>query len=452
MKGFTFDRGVHFPAKKELSGSSPIEKLEPGDKVYLSVQQHMGAPAVPVVGAGDTVKCAQLVAEAAGGFSSNIFSPVSGEVEGIVRRKNNIGVDTDYIVVVNDREYDTVRLPEIAADRESILSRIFEAGIVGMGGAGFPTAIKVKPKTPVDTLVINGAECEPYLTCDHRVMLEYTEEFVNGVLLLATAIGVKRAVIGIEVNKQDAIDKINDLLKNKGLFIESGGKLRKELASGNCGREGVAVMPLKCKYPQGSEKQLIYACTGRKVPCGGLPSDVGIVVQNVQTAVAVNNAVDENKPLYERVMTVSGGAVRQPKNLLVANGTPYSEILEACGGVTEDVAKLICGGPMMGLTLQDDGGVTTKTEGALVALKKGEADTTQPTPCINCGRCALHCPMHLMPMYIDFYTLAGDYESAVKYGVRNCFECGTCTYVCPAKRTLMQSIKLCKAKLREMKK
>ncbi len=452
MKVFTFARGIHFPAKKELSASLPIERLEPGDKVYLCVQQHMGAPAQPIVKEGDYVKRGQLVAEAAGAFSSNIFSSVSGTVDGIVKRKNNLGVACDYIIISNDRAYETVSLPKIQVSKESILGRIFEAGIVGMGGAGFPTAMKTKPKTPVDTLVINGAECEPYLTCDYRVMLEYTERFVEGIKLVMEALGVVRAVIGIEINKLDAIEKIESVLKEKNVFLESTGELHKELKENKCDKRGIAVVALKNKYPQGSEKQLIFASTGRKVPCGALPSDVGIVVQNVQTCLNVYYAVVENKPLYERVMTVSGGAINQPKNLIVANGTPYSEILGYCGGVTEDIAKLICGGPMMGLALSDDSGVTTKTEGALVALKKGEANTDQPTECINCGRCARHCPMHLMPMYIDFYSRAGDYESAIKYGVKNCFECGTCTYVCPAKRTLMQSIKLCKSKLREMKK
>ncbi len=427
MKELSFRRGVHVPDKKAATADKPIEIMPQVDTYYFSLQQHMGAPAIPKVKEGDRVLRGMLIGEAAGAFSSNIYSSVSGTVKGIIKKNNNLNVPTDYIVVENDRQDETMTLPVIEPAKENILDRIFEAGIVGMGGAGFPTSIKLKPKTPVDTLVINGAECEPYLNCDNRVMIEYTEKLVKGITLIAKALEVKEAYIGIETNKPEAIEA-----------------MKKATAD-------ITVVPLKKKYPQGAEKQLIYAVTGRIVKCGGLPSDVGVVVQNVQTALAVYKAVEENTPLYERVMTVSGGAIKDPKNLLVRTGTPYHDILEYCG-VDDGIVKLIAGGPMMGFALSDDSGATTKTDGGLLGLMKGEANTDLPTPCINCSRCADHCPMHLMPMYIDFYTLDGSYESAIKYGVKDCFECGTCAYVCPAKRTLVQSIKLCKAKLREMKK
>lgn len=428
MKELSFKRGVHVPDMKELTKDKAIEIMPPVKEYYYSLQQHMGAPAVCKVAVGDKVKRGMLIGEASGAFSSNIFSSVSGTVKALIKKPNNINVPTDFIVVENDFKDETVTLPVIEISKENILNRVFEAGIVGMGGAGFPTTIKLKPKTKVDTLVINGAECEPYLNCDNRVMIEYTDKLVKGIALLAKALEVTDVYIGVETNKPIAIEALQ--------------KASQE----------ITVIPLKKKYPQGAEKQLIYAVTGRVVKSGGLPSDVGVVVQNVQTALAVYKAVVENTPLYERVMTVSGNGIKEPKNLLVRNGTPYKDILEYCGGLDEKVVKLIAGGPMMGFALSDDSGATSKTDGGLLALVQGEAFTDTPTPCINCSRCATHCPMHLMPMYIDFYTLAGDYESAIKYGVKDCFECGTCAYVCPAKRTLVQSIKLCKAKLREMKK
>ncbi|MEG1711168.1 MAG: electron transport complex subunit RsxC [Clostridia bacterium] len=428
MKEFTFLRGAHVPDGKALAADKAIEIMPSCKAHFICLQQHMGAPAFAEVNNGDTVKRGQLVASAVGAFSSNIFSPISGTVKGIVKRSNNMGILTDYIEIENDFNDESVKLPVIEITKENILQRVFDAGIVGMGGAGFPTAVKLKPKTPVDTLIINGAECEPYLTCDYRVMLEYTDKLIKGIALIAKALDVTKVYVGIETNKPKAIEA---LLKAS---------------------VDITVIPLKKKYPQGAEKQLIYACVNRTVKVGGLPSDVGVVVQNIQTALNVYYAVVENQPLYERIMTVSGKGINEPKNLLVRVGTPYAEILSYCGGMKENTAKLIAGGPMMGMALLNDSGVTTKTDGGLTALIEGEAATDLPTPCINCARCAAYCPMNLMPMYIDFYTLTGDYEAAIKYGVKNCFECGTCAYVCPAKRTLVQSIKLCKAKLKEMKK
>lgn len=323
--------------------------------------------------------------------------------------------------------------------REQVINRIAEAGIVGMGGAGFPTAVKIQPKDPVDTLLINAAECEPYLNCDNRIMIERTQEFLTGVKLLAFACGVENTMIGIEANKMDAY---NALLACDGVIDE---KTAKE------GAEGIVAVLLKKKYPQGAEKTLIKACLDREVPVGGLPAAVGCIVNNVSTAYAVYEAVVKGIPLYKRVMTVSGRGVGSPRNLEVRIGTPLSSVVEFCGGVTEDTVKLVSGGPMMGFSLVDTDVSTTKTDSGFLALTDKEASTVLPTNCINCGKCASVCPMRLMPMYIDFYATVGDFDEAVRYGAMNCFECGTCAYVCPAKRPIVQSVRLTKMKMKERK-
>lgn len=428
LKLRTFKKGIHFDDKKSLTKDIPIETMPLVDEYFISLSQHIGAPALPIVSAGDKVCEGQLIAQSQGFVSANIFSPISGTVEGIVKRKNNAGAYVDYVHIKRDDENRIVNLPAIdAKDAKAIFQRIQEAGIVGLGGAGFPTHVKLSPKKPVDTLIINAAECEAYLNCDNRLLIEKTREVVEGAKLIANSLGsIDRIIVGIEENKPRAYE----LLK---------------------AQDGIEVVLLKKKYPQGGEKQLIYACCARKVPTKGLPMDVGVVVQNVATCFAVYEAVVHNKPLYQRVLTVSGLGINIPKNLLVKNGTPYKDILEYCGGIKEDAKKIVAGGPMMGPSLVDLKGVTSKTDSGLLVLSQKEINVVQPSACINCATCARVCPMNLMPMYMDFYTLAGDYEAAVKYGVEHCIECGCCAYSCPAKRTLVQSIKLCKAKLREKK-
>ncbi len=420
----TFPRGTHFDDRKYTAGS-PIEVMPAPSDVYLALSQHVGAPAKAVVAAGDKVKQGQLVAEASGNVSANIYSSVNGEVVGVEKRRNNQGVLADYVHVKADGSEGTCTLsPLETINRETVTNRICEAGIVGLGGAGFPTAVKVA--ADVDTLIINAAECEPYLTCDHRLMLEHLEEVIEGVRLLATACGATSIIIGVEENKVDAYEAL-------------------------CGHEGVQVQLLKKKYPQGAEKQLIYALTKRKVPAKGLPKDVKVNVNNVATAYAVYEAVKRNKPLYERVVTVSGRGFKQPKNLLVKVGTPYQALADFCGGMSEETVKLIAGGPMMGFALTDVSGVVTKTDSGLLALEASEAFLGESTACINCGRCATVCPMNLMPMYIDFNAQAGDFAAAAQYGAEHCIECGCCAYVCPAKRNIVQSVRLTKAELRRKK-
>lgn len=420
----TFKKGIHFPDMKYLAKDKPIEPMPPSEHYFVALSQHIGAPAKPVVEVGATVAAGTLIARADGMISANVFSPVSGTVAGIETRKNKQGANAPFIHIKNDfKNREEFMPPADASDARAVRERIGEAGIVGLGGAGFPTLVKLSPSKPVDILIINAAECEPYLTCDYRVMLDRTEEFVKGVKILSSCLGVARTVIGIE-NKMEAYEKLRAF-------------------------DGFELILLEKKYPQGGEKQLIYACCGRVVPAKALPMDVGVVVQNVATALAVYEAVEKGKPLYERVVTVSGKGVAEPKNLLVKTGTLFEEALDFCGGISEDTQKLIAGGPMMGTSLYDASGVFTKTDSGLLALTGEEANVSQPSNCISCGACARACPMNLMPMYIDFYALAGDFKTSEKYGTNHCIECGCCANVCPAKRPLVQSIRLAKAKLRE---
>ena len=431
------------PDNKALSSSAAIEQMPLVAEYFVSLSQHIGKPAEPVVAAGDVVVEGQLIAKASSFVSANIHSPVCGEVVGVVKRKNAQGATVDYIQIKSNGKQDKVTLKPLKDPTpKQIVERVAEAGIVGMGGAGFPTAVKLQPQDHVDSLIINAAECEPYLNCDNRLMIERTQEFIEGVRLIAKAIDVTNIYIGLEANKMEAY---NALVALNGVI----GGTKKELASKKPG--DIVVVLLKKKYPQGAEKTLIKACVNRKVPVGALPSAVGCIVNNVGTAYAVYDAVVNGRPLYRRLMTVSGRGINTPKNLEVSVGTPISAIVEFCNGLKEDTVKLVSGGPMMGFTLQNADIATTKTDSGLLALTDKEASTVLPTPCINCGRCASVCPMKLMPMYIDFYATCGDTENAVKYGAANCFECGTCAYVCPAKRPIVQSVRLTKMKMKEKK-
>lgn len=389
---------------------------------YVNFSAHIGAPATPIVAAGDRVLEGQLIAKNNARLGSNFFSPVAGVVVGIETRKTAVGGKADTIHIKAEGEGKVALEPLSEKTKESILRRIEEAGIIGLGGAGFPSHFKDMPKTACDVLVINGAECEPYLTCDDRLMREYAKEVAKGIGYIATALGVSDVIVGIEDNKPEAVEAMK--------------------------AQGLNVRVLRKKYPQGAEKMLIYATTGRKVPAGGLPSDVGVVVHNVATAFAVCDAVDNGEPLYKRVLTVSGKGVERPCNMWVKNGTPHEDILRHCG-ISDDTVALISGGPMMGHALEGTTCATTKAESGILALTSDEVDVFEPTHCIFCGSCARACPMHLMPMYIDFYTHAKKTDEAIKYGALNCMECGCCAYVCPAERPIVQSVRLTKIKARE---
>jgi len=436
----TFKGGFHVPDNKELTAGVIIEQMPAVTDYFVSLSQHIGKPAELAVNVGDTVKEGQLIAKASSFVSANIHSPVCGEIIEVTKRKNAQGALTDYVHIKANGNQDIERMPTLNdPTREQIIERVGAAGIVGMGGAGFPTAVKIQPKDAVDSLIINAAECEPYLNCDNRLMIERTEEFIRGVRLLAKAINVSDIYIGLEANKMEAYAA---LLAIDGVIDEKTPK-----------QDGdIVVVLLKKKYPQGAEKTLIKACVNRTVPVGGLPSAVGCIVCNVASAYATYDAVVNGLPLYKRLMTVSGRGISTPKNIEVRIGTPLEAIVEFCGGLTDNTVKLISGGPMMGFSLVNLDVATTKTDSGFLALTDKEASTVLPTPCINCGRCASVCPMKLMPMYIDFYATVGDYDNAVKIGgAMNCFECGTCAYVCPAKRPIVQSVRLTKSKMKEKK-
>ncbi len=425
VKGKYLFGGVHPKGKKELTASLPIEVMPTPEVVAVSTSQSLGKSAVVAVTVGQKVKEGEVIAKADGAISSDVFASVAGTVTEIKELTGANG-DKETFIFIKAEGTDTFRFPALTSPTaEEIKARIKDCGIVGLGGAGFPTAVKVAPKTPVDILCVNGAECEPYLTCDHRLMVEKTDEIVRGARLIATALGVKDIAIGIEKNKPDAIAAFEPY-------------------------EDIKVIILGKKYPLGGERQLAYAITGRRIPQGKIPAEYGVVVHNVGTCYAVCEAVEQGKPLYEKVLTVSGTAVKEPKNLLVKVGTSVKEIIEYCGGEATNPKKVVQGGPMTGVALANYEHYTHKTTSGILLLSEKEAAADEPTPCLNCGKCADVCPMHLMPMNTAFYSAAGDFDAAQKYGnVLSCIECGACEYICPAKRPLIQAIRKTKAELRK---
>lgn len=423
----TFKFGIHPKDKKDITKNFPFEVMEPSEKVYIPISQHIGAPCTPVVNKGDKVKAGTMVAVSNGFVSANIFSSVSGEVEGFVFRENVFGLKIRHILIKNDGLYEEELMPPLEnPTNKEIVLRVKDAGVVGMGGATFPTHVKLSPKNAIDYLIINGAECEPYITADYRLMLEKAKEVTEGIKLLKQALNAQKVIIGIEDNKPQAIEEMRKY----------------------CGDE-IQVVELKTKYPQGGEKQLIYALIKKEVPKGGLPSDVGCVVDNVATALAVYEAVVLGKPSYARYMTVSGKGIKNPKNLFVRSGIPFEEIADKLG--TNPYIKAVSGGPMMGLSLPNLNAVTTKGTSSLLLLTKEEIRETLPTACINCARCHNACPINLMPMMIDSYVRMNNFDMAEKYDFNCCIECGSCAFVCPARLPLIQSIRLAKKIYKEKK-
>ncbi len=427
-KGKGYPYGIHVSDNKQWTCDCPIEQMPAPESVTISTSQHIGAPAIPVVAVGDKVKKGQLIAEASGAISANVFSSICGEVTAIEDVVNGLGQKQKCISIKNDGNDEQMFFDDIENfEPATLVERIRLAGIVGLGGAGFPTAVKLSPKSQLDTLIINGAECEPYLTCDYRLMLERTEDIYKGIKYAAMALKINKIIVGIEANKPEAIKAFSRF-------------------------DDLDIVILKKQYPMGSEKHLIYCTTGRKVPLGKMPFDVGVCVQNVKTMIACFEAIELNKPLTSTVVTVSGGGVSSPKNLALPLGTSFKDIIAFCGGNADSAEKVIAGGPMMGKTLMNLNQFTRKTDSGILVLKAEETSSLNPTNCINCGKCARNCPMRLMPMYIEAYALAGDFVNAEKYGAMNCIECGSCAYNCPAKRALVQSIGMAKVKIKEMKK
>ena len=436
MGMFTFKGGVHPPYEKELTSAKSIVNANIPKQLIIPMSQHIGAPCEPVVAAGDTVKEGQLIGKTTSFVSAPIHSPVSGKVKKIEPRLHPLGKKMTSIIVEPDgqdgKEYykplgdDPERL-----DATKILERVREAGIVGMGGATFPTHIKFSPpkEKKINTLILNGCECEPYLTADHRIMLERADDVILGVRMIAKVLKVERIIITVEDNKLDAIEK-----------------LEKEASSFD-----VEIRVTKTKYPQGAEKMLIKAILNREVPSGGLPMDVGVVVSNVGTSVAVCEAVRDGKPLIDRVVTVTGNAVKEPTNFLAKTGIPISSLVEQAGGIEGELGKIIMGGPMMGIAQPSMDVPIIKGSSGVLLLKAEGYMKIDYRACIKCSFCVRVCPVHLLPSTLSIIGEAKKWELAEKYGVNDCIECGSCAYVCPSKRPIVQFIKTTKAKLREIK-
>ena len=434
MKLATFKGGVHPPERKELTKDSPIQRAPIPEKVVVFMQQHAGTPAKPIVEAGQKVKTGQIIGEPGGFISAYVHSPVTGTVVEIKKLSNIIfGRAVDAVVIQREGEDDWELLPHGDFEKfskDELLENIKKAGIVGLGGAMFPTHVKLNPPQDkkIDTLIINGAECEPYLTIDHRMMLEKNEEILVGIKIVKKILGVQNVYIGIEENKKDAIEFLKEKWKGQ-----------------------VIVVPLKTKYPQGAEKQLIYAVTQRKVPRGGLPMDVGVVVQNVSTMYAIKEAIIDGKPLIERGLTITGEAINKPGNWWVRIGTPISWIIKNLGqGFKNGIenVKILMGGPMMGIPINNIDTPIVKGNNGITTLIPEEL---RGTFCIRCSYCVYVCPMGLQPYLLDLLGKKKRYDEAVQIGLLDCIECGSCTYICPAKVEHVKTIKLAKKVYRALR-
>ena len=423
---FTFHGGIHPYDGKDISKDKPIVDYQPKGLMVYPLSQHIGAPCEPVVEIGEHVLVGQLIAKETGFVSSPIYSSVSGTVKAIEPRRIITGDHVKSIVIENDGLYEEVEFtpnPDYTKlTREEIVSLIQKAGIVGMGGAGFPTHVKVSPKEPdkIEYIIANCAECEPYLTSDYRIMIETPEKLVEGLRIELSLFNNARGILAVEDNKPDCIKILKELTKND---------------------ERITVIPLKTKYPQGSERHLIFATTKRAINSSMLPSDAGCIVNNVDTICSIYQAVVEGKPLMQRIVTVTGDCIKNPQNFRVPIGTNYHELVDEAGGFIKEPEKIISGGPMMGFAIFDLDVPATKTSSALLCLSKDSIPSTTETACINCGRCVEVCPGRVVPSKLADFAQNGDREQFEKYNGMECCECGCCSYICPAKRYLTQSIK-----------
>jgi len=429
MKGFR--GGVHPNDSKKYTAAKPIETAPLPERVIIPLRQHIGAPVSPVVKKGDEVKKGQLIATSDAFVSANVHASISGKVVDIADYPHSVFGSCMSIVIESDgldawAEGIPVERNWEKLDSKELLGIIRGAGIVGMGGAAFPTHVKLAPPPDkkIDTFILNGSECEPFLTADYRAMLEYTDRIVTGVKITMKVLGVSNGYVGIEDNKPDAVKALQNAFNGTP----------------------VKVVALSTKYPQGAEKMLIKALTGREVPSGGLPMDVGVVVQNVGTVIAISNAVTKGVPVIERVVTVSGSAVKEPKNLLMRIGTTFAEALKHCGGLSTEPAKVIMGGPMMGFAQSTLDVPVVKGTSGILFLSKKDVNYRKESACIHCGRCLEACPMGLNPSMLSILGERQKYEEAKdEYNLLDCMECGSCVYVCPAKRNIVQYIRYAKA-------
>ena len=421
----TFKGGVHPFEGKELTMDKPIKSMLPKTDLVYPVSQHIGAPAKPVVAVGDRVLAGQMIAEAGGFVSAAVYSAVSGKVKAIQERRLPNGGMGEAIVVENDGLYEEVEWEQVKPVEEMTaqekVDAVRKAGVVGMGGAGFPTAVKLAPKDPekIEYIIVNGAECEPFLTSDYRRMVENPELVVEGLKLVLGLFPNAKGIIAIENNKPEAIKIMSELVK---------------------GEEKISVQELLTKYPQGGERMLIYACTGREINSSMLPADAGCIVDNVETIVAIHKAITEGKPILERTVTITGDAIAEPCNFRVRLGTNFHDIIQEAGGFASEPAKIISGGPMMGFSIFDIDVPATKTSSALTCLTIDQASELVPSPCINCAKCVDVCPERLIPKDLaDAVEHDDDERFLAQYGME-CIDCGSCSYVCPARRHLKELI------------
>ena len=422
----TFKGGLHPYDGKELSKDKPITEYLPQGELVYPLSQHIGAPAVACVKKGDRVLVGQKIAEAGGFVSANIYSSVSGTVKKIEPRMTVSGNKVNSIIVENDGEYETVSFqPVTEKTNEAIINAVKEAGIVGLGGAGFPTHVKLSPKEPdkIEYIIANCAECEPYLTSDYRRMLENPEELIGGMKIILQLFDNAKGILGIEDNKPDCIEKLTELTKDE---------------------PRIEVCPLMTKYPQGGERQLIYATTGRAINSKMLPADAGCIVDNVETIIAVYNAVKNGQPVLKRISTVTGDAVKNPSNILYSIGTSYQELVDAAGGFKSQPEKIISGGPMMGFAMFSLDIPTTKTSSSILCFTHDEVAAFEPQACINCGRCVEACPEQLIPSRLAKFGLRGQMDEFEKWHGLECIECGSCSFACPSRRQVAQPIKTMK--------
>lgn len=437
MRLKTFKQGIHPSYFKELSSKEPIKRCPSPKKVIIPLSQHTGAPCKPLVEKKERVHRGQKIGEADAFITAPVHSSITGTVKSIEKKNHPVLGSFDAVVIERDedseeKEWEKGELDIGRITPDEIRKRVRESGIVGLGGAAFPASVKISPpkEKPIDTIILNGCECEPYLTADHRIMLEYPDECILGLKLIMKCVGAKQGIVAIEANKMDAYN----------LFLK---KTKNE--------ENIDVELLMVKYPEGAEKMLIKALLAREVPAGGLPMDVGVVVHNVGTAVAIVEAIRDNKPLIERVVTVTGKGINKPSNFIVPIGTPFSDVIEAAGGMTEDATKVIMGGPLMGIAQSNlDVPIIKGTSGILI-LTKGETDTQDEMNCIRCARCVDHCPMYLLPTEFVKLVKADAWEKLGNYHIMDCIECGSCAYTCPSKIPIVQYIKLGKLALTKIK-
>jgi electron transport complex protein RnfC len=436
----TFRLGGIHPEENKLAKDCKIEKIPLPEKAIVFVSQHLGTPAVPVAEKGQKVKVGTLLAKAEAFICANTHSPFAGtitkidnaiDINGYKRPAFYIDVDKNDEWEENIDTTDDL-IKDCQLNSQEIIEKIKDRGIVGLGGAAFPTHIKymLPEGKKADYLIINAVECEPYLTSDNRVMLEQTEEAVVGITIMMKVLGVNVAKVGIEKNKPAAISRMKEIVKRYN---------------------GIEIIPLKTKYPQGAEKQLIYALTKREVPSGKLPIEVGCVVNNISTAIAIYYAVQKNRPLIDNVLTITGKTLLNQRNIQVRTGTVLSEIIDYCGGLPSDYGKLVCGGPMMGKAISSLNAPTTKTTSSILIMSKAETHRKKETNCLRCGKCVSACPMGLEPIYLFNLSKADRWEEAEKECAMDCIECGCCLYTCPAGKPLLDMIRIAKSKITEIR-